>query len=74
MRILITGNMGYVGAVLTRHLRSRFPNAELIGYDTGYFARCLQHECGHLDGGLYIDVLSGDVRREAMRAIRDLRR
>ncbi|KAB2386231.1 peptide deformylase [Actinomadura montaniterrae] len=41
---------------------------------TGYFARCLQHECGHLDGEVYIDVLSGDVRREAMRAIRDLQR
>ncbi|GGV19639.1 peptide deformylase 2 [Actinomadura cremea] len=40
---------------------------------TGYFARCLQHECGHLDGGVYIDVLSGDARREAMRAIRALR-
>ncbi|MWA04549.1 peptide deformylase [Actinomadura sp. LD22] len=41
---------------------------------TGYFARCLQHECGHLDGKVYIDVLSGEVRREAMRAIRDLQR
>ncbi|MFC6880130.1 MULTISPECIES: peptide deformylase [Actinomadura] len=37
---------------------------------TGYFARCLQHECGHLDGHVYIDVLSGEARREAMRAIR----
>ncbi|GAA4242518.1 peptide deformylase [Actinomadura meridiana] len=41
---------------------------------TGYFARCLQHECGHLGGGVYIDVLSGDARREAMRAIRALDR
>lgn len=41
---------------------------------TGYFARCLQHECGHLDGGVYLDVLSGDARREAMRAIRALGR
>ncbi|WP_067792839.1 peptide deformylase [Actinomadura formosensis] len=41
---------------------------------TGYFARCLQHECGHLDGRVYVDVLSGDARREAMRAIRGLRR
>ncbi|WP_245623295.1 peptide deformylase [Spirillospora albida] len=40
---------------------------------TGYFARCLQHECGHLDGRVYIDVLSGETRREAMRAIRSLR-
>lgn len=37
---------------------------------TGYFARCLQHECYHLRGGVYIDVLSGEARREAMRAIR----
>ncbi|TDD80018.1 peptide deformylase [Actinomadura rubrisoli] len=41
---------------------------------TGYFARCLQHECGHLNGDVYIDVLSGDTRREAMRAIRALGR
>ncbi|WP_395108940.1 peptide deformylase [Actinomadura sp. SCN-SB] len=37
---------------------------------TGYFARCLQHETGHLRGQVYIDVLSGEARREAMRAIR----
>jgi peptide deformylase len=37
---------------------------------TGYFARCLQHETAHLDGQVYIDVLSGDARREALRAIR----
>jgi len=33
MRILITGNMGYVGPVLVRHLRNTISNAELIGYD-----------------------------------------
>lgn len=41
MRILITGNLGYVGPVLGRHLRSLWPDAELIGFDTGYFAHCL---------------------------------
>ncbi len=41
MRILVTGNMGYVGPVLVRHLRSVMPNAELIGYDSGFFAHCL---------------------------------
>ncbi|QFG22123.1 peptide deformylase [Actinomadura sp. WMMB 499] len=61
----------------------RFAHAVVEGVDvkgkpvrvegTGYFARCLQHECGHLDGRVYIDVLSGDARREAMRAIRALR-
>jgi len=41
MRILITGNMGYVGPILVRHLRARMPDAELIGYDAGFFADCL---------------------------------
>jgi peptide deformylase len=39
---------------------------------TGLLARCLEHECGHLDGQLYIDLLDGDLRREALRAARSL--
>ncbi len=38
MRILITGNMGYVGPAVVSHLRERHPGAELIGLDTGLFA------------------------------------
>ncbi|WP_134499371.1 NAD-dependent epimerase/dehydratase family protein [Microvirga pakistanensis] len=41
MRILITGNMGYVGPVLVRHLRMQRPEAWIAGYDTGYFGHCL---------------------------------
>jgi nucleoside-diphosphate-sugar epimerase len=41
MRILITGNMGYVGPVVAAHFRSVWPEAELIGFDSGYFAQCL---------------------------------
>ena len=41
MRILITGNMGYVGPILARHLRQAHPDAELIGFDAKYFAHCL---------------------------------
>lgn len=37
---------------------------------TGYFARCLQHECGHLKGRLYVDALEGATRKEALRAVR----
>jgi peptide deformylase len=37
---------------------------------TGLLARCLQHECGHLDGQLYIDLLDGPAKREALRAAR----
>ncbi|MDJ0342174.1 peptide deformylase [Streptomyces sp. H10-C2] len=37
---------------------------------TGFFARCLQHECDHLDGGLFTDRLGGLRRRLALRAAR----
>jgi peptide deformylase len=38
----------------------------------GLMARCLQHECGHLDGQLYIDLLDGDLRKAALREARRL--
>lgn len=41
MKILITGNMGYIGPVLSNELRRSYPDAELTGYDSGYFAHCL---------------------------------
>lgn len=41
MRILITGNMGYVGPVLVKHLRDNLPSAHIIGFDNGLFAHCL---------------------------------
>jgi peptide deformylase len=37
---------------------------------TGFLARALQHETDHLDGRLYVDRLTGDARRQALRAIR----
>jgi nucleoside-diphosphate-sugar epimerase len=40
MKILVTGNQGYVGPVLGRHLRRVLPEPQLIGFDTGYFALC----------------------------------
>ena len=44
MKILITGNMGYVGPRLLERLRMSIPESVLIGYDTGYFAHCLTGE------------------------------
>ncbi|MDO4888410.1 MAG: peptide deformylase [Actinomycetaceae bacterium] len=60
--------------------RSWFAKAEGIDLDgkakvvegEGLMARCIQHEVDHLDGHLYIDRLERDVRKQAMRAIRDL--
>ncbi|MCN9241053.1 peptide deformylase [Streptomyces sp. RY43-2] len=36
-------------------------------HGTGWFARCLQHECDHLDGGLYVDRLDDRRRRRVLR-------
>lgn len=41
MRILIAGNAGYIGPSVMALLRRTFPQAELIGFDIGYFAKCL---------------------------------
>ena len=41
MRLLITGNMGYVGPALTRFLRENLERAELVGFDSGFFGHCL---------------------------------
>ena len=61
MRILITGNMGYLGPVVTRHLRRRFPEAVLIGFDAGFFAHCLT-TTGMFPETLLSEQHFGDVR------------
>lgn len=62
MNILITGNMGYVGPVLIRHLRARHPDARIVGFDTGYFGHCLTGASllpeAHADAQYF-----GDVRK-----------
>jgi len=40
---------------------------------SGFLARALQHETDHLNGTLYIDTLTGDVRRQALRELRRVR-
>jgi peptide deformylase len=42
-------------------------------HGTGFLARALQHETDHLAGTLYIDTLTGDVRRQALRELRRVR-
>lgn len=61
MRVLITGNMGYVGPVAVKHLREQHPEWRLLGYDAGYMAHCLTG-AGCLPER-YLDVqYFGDVR------------
>lgn len=45
----------------------------LVVEGSGFLARALQHEADHLDGRLYLDTLRGDIRRQALRAVRSAR-
>ncbi len=56
---------------VTRYEKLRFKALDRHGepYEmeaTGLFAQCVQHEIGHLDGELYIDMLS-PLKRERIR-------
>ena len=58
MRILITGNMGYVGPALVRHLRNTVKDAELIGYDAGFFGHSL-----NAGGQVHVPLFQRRLRR-----------
>ena len=71
MRILVTGNMGYIGPVVVAHLRAAHPDATLLGLDAGYFAHCLTGASTlperHLDCQYLADVRSPP--REALAGV-----
>jgi len=62
VKILITGNMGYVGPVVAKYLRASLPDATLHGLDNAYFAHCLTGTPAiperYLDQQFYGDVRS----------------
>ncbi|QEA39578.1 SDR family oxidoreductase [Pistricoccus aurantiacus] len=41
MKILVVGNLGYVGPVLVEELARKHPEAVIHGYDNAYFSHCL---------------------------------
>lgn len=61
MKILVTGNMGYVGPGVINQLRSSYPNSTLIGFDNGLFANCLTKTAYFPETKLNQQIF-GDVR------------
>lgn len=60
VKVLITGNMGYIGPCVVEQLRLSYPSVYIIGYDMGYFANQLTDiryfpEC-NVDIQYYADV------------------
>ncbi len=61
MKILITGNLGYVGPGVVKEFRGKYPEAEIIGYDLGFFAKYVTN-AGIIPES-YLDMqYYGDVR------------
>ena len=60
-KILITGNLGYIGPVLIKFLSKSNKSFEIFGYDTGFFSHCLTDNKCHPE--VYLDKqYFGDIR------------
>ena len=58
-------------AELERRFRARVDGVDATGQPTsieatGMAARCLQHECDHLDGTVYVDLLPEELRERLL--------
>lgn len=61
MRVLIIGNLGYIGPIVAKHFSSSYPDAFLAGYDIGYFIQ--NNTFNGIAGDTLLDVqYFGDVR------------
>ena len=71
MKIIIAGNLGYVGPSVTNQLRATYPDAEILGFDIGYFAHCLANPYflpeTKLDAQIY-----GDIRKFPEELLKDV--
>lgn len=69
-RILIIGNMGYIGPVLAAHLRFALPGCRLAGFDAGLFAGCLMDPT-YFPERILDQQIFGDVREFPARILSD---
>ena len=60
-KILIVGNLGYIGSVLISELRKKYPKSYLIGFDIGYFSGCVFSPL-EVSDYLLNEQIYGDVR------------
>lgn len=61
MKVLISGNMGYVGPCVSKLLRAKYPSAYIIGYDMGYFASQLTNVDNFPECNVDVQYM-GDIR------------
>lgn len=61
-KILVIGNLGYIGPVFGRHMCANRDEYELIGYDSGLFQGALINP-SVVDDRFYREQIFGDVRK-----------
>ena len=61
MKVLITGNLGYIGPVVQQVFLQKIPSVQLRGFDSGFFAHCLTTNERSPDW-LLSEQFYGDVR------------
>lgn len=70
-KVLINGNMGYIGPVVVSHLRKIYPEITIIGFDKGFFAGCLADP--NLFPEYNVDIqYFGDVRNLSKNILKDV--
>ncbi|HMA54127.1 MAG TPA: SDR family oxidoreductase [Acidobacteriota bacterium] len=62
MKILITGNLGYVGPAVAAHFRDVRPDSTLVGLDIGYYAHGVTGEKALSKGNVDLQVFA-DIRQ-----------
>lgn len=62
MKILITGNMGYIGPSVINQLRLSRPDCTLLGFDTGYYGSCFTGDRDLPECRLNVQYF-GDIRQ-----------
>ncbi len=61
MKVLIIGNLGYIGPMVAKHFRATYPDSFLAGYDIGYFIQ--NNTYNGIAGDTLLNVQHyGDVR------------
>lgn len=65
MKILLTGNNGYIGSVLTELLLEK--DYQVVGFDSDYYK-----ECALQDSGFEIDQINKDIRKASEEDLKDI--
>ena len=62
MRLLVIGNLGYIGPMVAKHFRTTHPGSPIEGYDIGYFIQNFTPN-GVVGDTLFDKQYFGDVRK-----------